>query len=203
MLRDARWFFFDMGSTLIDETVCWRWVEETVRGSTVTTDQFLAVMSRHAEERRDPYLFALREFKLRKQPWPLELERPYPDAAPVLSALHERYHIGIVANQGPGVAERLCRFGMLEFVDSMVSSSELGVAKPNISIFLLALAQADCTPTDAVMIGDRLDNDLTPACALGMGTIWVRRGFGGMGWPGPGRTPDAVVHNLREIVELL
>ena len=28
------------------------------------------------------------------------------------------------------------------------------------------------------MIGDRIDNDIIPAKALGMGTVWVRQGFG-------------------------
>lgn len=30
------------------------------------------------------------------------------------------------------------------------------------------------------MIGDRLDNDIIPAKQLGMHTIWVKQGFGGM-----------------------
>lgn len=30
---------------------------------------------------------------------------------------------------------------------------------------------------EAVMIGDRLDNDISPAKRLGMQTIWIRQGF--------------------------
>ena len=35
----------------------------------------------------------------------------------------------------------------------------------------------DCLPENAVMIGDRIDNDIEPANRLGMRTIWVRQGF--------------------------
>ena len=33
----------------------------------------------------------------------------------------------------------------------------------------------DCDPNEAIMIGDRLDNDIIPAKKLGMKTIWVRQ----------------------------
>ena len=36
---------------------------------------------------------------------------------------------------------------------------------------------AGCRPEEAVMVGDRLDNDIFPAKALGMGTVWVRQGL--------------------------
>jgi 8-oxo-dGTP diphosphatase/putative hydrolase of the HAD superfamily len=46
-----------------------------------------------------------------------------------------------------------------------------------LKIFELALARANCKPSEAVMIGDRLDNDIVPANQIGMRTIWVRQGF--------------------------
>ena len=36
---------------------------------------------------------------------------------------------------------------------------------------------ADCSPENAVMIGDRIDNDIEPANKLGMKTIWIKQGF--------------------------
>ena len=30
------------------------------------------------------------------------------------------------------------------------------------------------------MVGDRIDNDTLPAKSLGMKTVWVKQGFGGM-----------------------
>ena len=36
---------------------------------------------------------------------------------------------------------------------------------------------AGCRAEDAVMVGDRLDNDILPAKAVGMKTIWIRKGL--------------------------
>ena len=36
---------------------------------------------------------------------------------------------------------------------------------------------ADCRPENAVMVGDRLDNDIRPAKELGMKTIRIRKGI--------------------------
>ena len=204
MLNNARWLFFDMGYTLIDEDACWRQrAEDTVVGSAVNSDVLLSAMADHAAAGRDPYPYTLEEFGMEEMPWPLKQEVPYPDAIPVLRALHEKYKIGIISNQAPGIAERLYHFGLLDLIDSVASSSELRVAKPDPRLFLLALAQAGCMPADAVMIGDRLDNDIGPARLLGMGTVWIRQGFGRMGRPGPGTTPDAVVQKLPELLQIL
>lgn len=204
MLQNARWLFFDMGSTLIDESACWRCrVEETVSGSGVSAERFLSAMGVHAKAGRDPYRYALREFGLAEKPWPLEQEKPYPEAAEVLLSLRKKYRIGIISNQAPGLKNRLRQFGLIDLIDSVASSSDLGVEKPDKRLFLLALAQADCTPADAVMIGDRLDNDLAPARALGMSLVWIRQGFGGLGIPNPTNTPDAVAHNLSGLLNIL
>ena len=54
------------------------------------------------------------------------------------------------------------------------------------------------------MIGDRVDNDIVPAKALGMGTIWVKQGFGKY-WTIEREIerPDNTVDNLMEICEIL
>lgn len=70
--------------------------------------------------------------------------------------------------------------GIGKYIDLSVSSAETGIAKPDPAIFRLALEQANCAAENAVMIGDRLDNDIIPAKQLGMHTIWVRQGLGGM-----------------------
>lgn len=75
--------------------------------------------------------------------------------------------------------------------------------KPDESIFLEALRIAACAPSDAIMIGDRLDNDIYPAIKLGMKTIWVKQGCGRYGDPGflpvP---PDTVVEHIIEIEKI-
>ena len=66
--------------------------------------------------------------------------------------------------------------GIRKYFDILILSAEEGVAKPDPEIFRRALERAGCEPDEAVMIGDRLDNDIIPAAKLGMKTVWVRRG---------------------------
>ena len=59
----------------------------------------------------------------------------------------------------------------------IAASAELGCAKPDKEIFEKALELAGCAAQESVMIGDRLDNDIIPAKAVGMKTVWVRNGL--------------------------
>lgn len=53
------------------------------------------------------------------------------------------------------------------------------------------------------MIGDRLDNDIAPAKRVGLKTVWIRQGFGGMGDPlTEEQKPDYFVGDLSELFEL-
>lgn len=38
--------------------------------------------------------------------------------------------------------------------------------------------RSGCWPENAVMVGDRIDNDIVPAKKMGMHTIWVKQGYG-------------------------
>ena len=86
--------------------------------------------------------------------------------------------MGIIANQLPGLEERLKDFGILDYFSAIFSSADLGLAKPDPAIFRLALQKTNCLPQQAIMIGDRLDNDIVPARRIGMKTIWIKQGFG-------------------------
>ena len=74
------------------------------------------------------------------------------------------------------------------------------MAKPDRRIFEKALEMAGCTPEDAAMIGDRLDNDIYPAKMLGMKTVWVRQGFAVYQRPeDAAHEPDAIVDHLSQL----
>lgn len=58
----------------------------------------------------------------------------------------------------------------------MASSAEYGVAKPDSAFFLRVIAEAN-VPADSILyVGDRVDNDVLPARAVGMRTVFIRRG---------------------------
>ena len=108
--------------------------------------------------------------------YPKDLESPYPQTESLLEHLAERYRLGVIANQPAGTAERLEGYGLLDYFEVCVSSGDVGMEKPDPAIFHLALEQADCVPTESVMIGDRLDNDIRPAKALGFRAVRILQG---------------------------
>lgn len=100
----------------------------------------------------------------------------YPDALALFRALHGRVTIGVVANQEATTVEALQRDGFGDYIDIWGISAVVGHEKPSRELFDWALEQAGTTAGHAVHIGNRLDTDVRPARALGMGTIWVTRG---------------------------
>ena len=102
----------------------------------------------------------------------------YDDAEECLNILRGKYKIAVIANQSLGTADRLEKFGILKYIDLVIASAEEGVAKPDKEIFEIALNRAGCRPERAMMIGDRIDNDIVPAKKMGMKTIWIKQGFG-------------------------
>ena len=121
---------------------------------------------------------AIKFFGLKKTPWHSEDEKPFADVIETLETLKARgYHLGIIANQVAGTEQRLDAWGLLKYFDVLAASAELGAAKPDKLIFQKAFALAGCQPYEAVMVGDRLDNDIRPAKALGMKTVWIRKGL--------------------------
>ncbi len=200
-MTGIRWIFFDMGSTLIDESLAMEHrIREVIEGTDITYEQFTEKKVFFAKQNKPADLETIRFFGLTKTPWHKEDERLYPDAEECLSRLHRHYKIGIIANQSYGSKERLRRFGILEYIDLIVASAEEGVAKPDRRIFERALERAGCRPEEAVMVGDRLDNDIVPANGIGMFTVWIRQGNWKDACPREeSEQPDRVVDSLREL----
>lgn len=204
-MNEIKWVFLDMGSTLVDESLAWRRrAERTAAGGEASLDAFLARMIELCQTDPKGYQRAAAEFDLQTVPWDSGDERPYPEAADCLRRLHERYRIGVIANQVPGCEARLRAWGLLPHIDLVVASAEEGVSKPDPRIFRLALDRAGCTAREALMVGDRIDNDIRPARALGMGTVWIRQGLGSLAEPREDADrPDHTVYSFRELTELL
>ena len=75
--------------------------------------------------------------------------------------------------------------------------------KPDIRIFAYSLGKANCVPQETCMIGDRLDNDILTAKALGMKTVWIKQGFGALQKPlSKSEEPDYTINNLTELLTI-
>ena len=120
-----------------------------------------------------------------------------------MQRLSPKYKIGIIANQDFGTEQRLANFNVHQYIDLVIASAEEGVEKPDLRIFQLALERANCKPEEAVMVGDRIDNDIIPANKIGMTTVWIKQGFGSYAEPKTvEEQPNYIVNNLAEITEL-
>ena len=63
--------------------------------------------------------------------------------------------------------------GMAEYVDAIVTSVDAGHLKPHPAVFKMAMRVAESPAERCVVIGNREENDIAPALALGMRTILV------------------------------
>ncbi|MDE6580792.1 MAG: HAD family hydrolase [Ruminiclostridium sp.] len=198
--------FFDVGSTLVDETECYNHrIYDAIAGTDITFEQFTEKRIFFQKQNLKGDLEAIKFFGLKKTPWHREDERLYPETEEILQYLHDKnYIIGAIANQDFGTEKRLEEYGIRSYFSSITASAEEGVAKPDPEIFRRAFKSAGCSSEKSVMIGDRLDNDIAPAKALGMKTIWIKQGFSAYCSPTcPQEQPDYTIVNLLELKNIL
>jgi len=102
--------------------------------------------------------------------------RPVHGARELLAALHGKVTIGIVTNNTLAEqTEKLATFDLAPFVGALVTSEEVGVAKPDRRIFAAALERVGCAADEAVMVGDSWAHDVQGARAAGIAAIWFNR----------------------------
>ncbi len=106
---------------------------------------------------------------------PNKMFRPYPEVNTVLEDLSARYPLAVIANQHRSVRKYLENtWGLAKYFKFMILSEEVGFQKPDKEIFQLALDRARVDdPSEAWMIGDRVDTDIGPSRSLGMKAVRV------------------------------
>lgn len=179
MVENIEWLFFDVGSTLVDESRVYEYrMKQVADLANVTYEYVYDTAMEFYRQNKKGDLETMKLLKVEKPKWKKEYEVLYDDAEECLKILRGKYKIGVIANQSLGTADRLDKFGILKYIDLVIASAEEGVAKPDKKIFEMALNRAGCRPERAMMIGDRIDNDIVPAKKMGMKTIWIKQGFG-------------------------
>jgi putative hydrolase of the HAD superfamily len=102
---------------------------------------------------------------------------PFPEVLPALHALRGHVLI-VVSNWDCSLVDWLGPAGLLEHVEAVVTSAEVGVGKPGRAIFERALAIAGVEAGEAVHVGDSLENDVAGARAAGIRPVLVARDGG-------------------------
>lgn len=78
--ENIQWIFFDMGSTLIDETIAMdHRIREVIEGTEITYEQFIEKKLFYARQNKPAELETIKYFGLTKTPWHKEDEILFPD----------------------------------------------------------------------------------------------------------------------------
>ena len=119
---------------------------------------------------------AARLFEAYMAAWPKRLAL-FADAEATLAAAAARYRLALVSN-GPSKQQRdkVERFGLERWFETVVISEEVGVRKPDRAIFALALETLGAGAAAAVHVGDHPEHDVRGALEAGLGAVWVNRG---------------------------
>ncbi|HWV87483.1 MAG TPA: HAD-IA family hydrolase [Capillimicrobium sp.] len=115
---------------------------------------------------------------------------PYPEAPEVLDALRARGHpLAVVSNWDVSLHDVLRATGLRDRVDAVVTSAELGAAKPDPAPLLEALRLLGAPAAGARHVGDTPSEDVEAARAAGVEPVLVVRD-GAVAPPGVRAIPD-------------
>lgn len=105
----------------------------------------------------------------------------YPDVEPVLAELKRRgdLRIGVVSDWGSNLGGILEALGLDQYLDFVLASGAVGVAKPDPAFFRIALERGGAAPEESLMVGDSLRADVEGARATGMDGVLLVRAEGG------------------------
>ncbi len=69
--------------------------------------------------------------------------------------------------------KKLSALGVLDFIDYLTTSEEVGVEKPHVKIFEASLKKLSLTCGEVIMIGDSLNKDVKGAQSLNIKAYWI------------------------------
>src|SRR5207302_4298009 len=104
--------------------------------------------------------------------------KPLPGAIELLAEIHRLGMRNVIASNtywrdAESYWEDFRLLGMAEHIDGIITSVDAGRLKPHPAVFETAMRWASVGAEQCVVIGNREENDITPALALGMRAILV------------------------------
>ena len=100
----------------------------------------------------------------------------YPEVPGALARLRgEGFALVVASNWDVSLHDVLERTGLDVLLDGVVTSAEVGVAKPDARLFAAALALAGVGAGEALHVGDSFEEDVEGALAAGLGAVWLAR----------------------------
>ena len=130
----------------------------------------------------------------------------YPDTEPMLDAVRRMgVRIGVVSDWGSNLRRILAELELDRYLDFVLPSGAVGLAKPNPAFYRMALEEAAVEPSDAIMVGDSYRADVRGAWAAGMDAVWLDRHEGMSITPADEPMPTDVrrIGSLDELPEIV
>jgi HAD superfamily hydrolase (TIGR01549 family) len=88
-----------------------------------------------------------------------------------------RFRIGIAGQYGSDLVELLERENLLSHFAYRFTQDDFDITKPDPRYLERIAAACGVMPSECIMVGDRVDNDIIPAKQIGMKTVLVRVGL--------------------------
>jgi HAD superfamily hydrolase (TIGR01549 family) len=128
---------------------------------------------------------------------------PFPDVPRTIETLKsEGYEIGVISDaDGDDLTLQLESARILEYFDTVTTSSEAMSYKPNSRIFEIALNKMKCRSIQACHVGDTQEFDVVGANNMGLNSVLVTHGKTTVNVKLP--EPTYVVKELSEVIPLL
>src|ERR1035437_3135387 len=206
---------FDLDNTLVDrDRFFGEWAEAFVRQRQLDREATLAVLREADEDGSAPRVLFFEKVRARvglDEPtdrliddyWRDQLRRYrcHPETLAGLRNLRQHgYKLGIATNGGAGQIEKIGACGLDDLVDAVCVSQMVGFAKPDPRLFG-ALADQCGVPLDhAWVVGDRPETDIAGAVAIGVRSVWIRRG---KVWGEAGFAPPLVADTAAQAMHLV
>ena len=101
---------------------------------------------------------------------------PFPDVAPALKAYRRcGLRLVVVSNWDVSLHVVLANVGLSPLLDGILTAAEAGSSKPAPAIFVQALRLARVVPSEAIHVGDSVEEDVAGARAAGIEPVLVDR----------------------------
>ena len=127
---------------------------------------------------------------------------PVAGSREAMKYLHSKYKVYVVSNASNlQQSTRLGKAGLMQYVDGIFGSLDIGYNKPSREYFDYCFGQLGGTrPDQIVIVGDSLNADISGGQAYGLHTIWFNiRGVEASAQI----TPDHTIRSLSELTSLL
>jgi 2-haloacid dehalogenase len=135
----------------------------------------------------------LERFSTSVKDWPA-----FPDSAPALQALHQKYRLAIISNIDDDLFAFSAQRLQVKF-DWIITAQQARSYKPSLNNFRLAFDRIGVPQNRILHVAQSLFHDIAPANALGLSTVWVNRR---QNKAGSGATPAAQAHPDLEVPDL-